>query len=48
MAKEVETQEWPYNLSQNINIYFWLRTNRIKKVDPIWALVNLVRKKQLN
>ena len=33
----------PYNLSHNINIYLWLRTNRINKCDPFWALVNLVR-----
>ena len=32
-----------YNLSQNINIYLWLRTNRINKVYTFWALVNLVR-----
>ena len=37
----------PYNLSQNINIYLWLRTNRINKVDPFWALVNLVRENNL-
>ena len=33
----------PYNLSQNINIYLWLRTLRINKIDSFWALVNLVR-----
>ena len=33
----------PYNLSQKINIYLSLRTKRINKVDPFWALVNLVR-----
>ena len=40
----MDAQEWPYNLSQNINIYLWLRTNRINKFDPFWALVNFVRK----
>ena len=24
-------KRWPHNLSQNINIYIWLRTNRINK-----------------
>ena len=33
----------PYNLSQNINIYLWLRTNRINKFDPFWVIVNFVR-----
>ena len=33
----------PYNLSQNINIYLWLRNNRIDKFVTFWALVNLVR-----
>ena len=33
----------PYNLSQNINIYLWLRTIGINKGDPFLALVNLVR-----
>ena len=30
----------PYNLSHNINIYLWLRTIRINKVNPFWPLVN--------
>ena len=29
--------------AQNSNIYFWFRTNKINKVDPFLALVNLVR-----
>ena len=33
----------PYNLSQNINVYLWFRTNKLNKVDPFWALVNLVK-----
>ena len=41
LPQEVDAQEWPHNLSQNINIYLWLRTNRINKWDPLLALVNL-------
>ena len=44
LPQEDAAQEWPLHLSQNINIYVLLRTNRINKVDPVWALVNLVRK----
>ena len=42
MPQKVYAQEWPYNLSHNINIYLWLRTNRINKYDPFFALVNIV------
>ena len=47
LPQEVDAQEWPDNLSQNINIYFLFRTNRINKFDPFWALVNLVRENNL-
>ena len=43
LPHEVDAQEWPDNLSQNINIYLLFRTNRFNKFDPFWALVNLVR-----
>ena len=43
LPQEVAAQEWPLHLSQNINIYLWFRTNKINKVDPFLALVNLVR-----
>ena len=44
LSQEVDAHEWPHNLSQNINIHLWLRTNRINKWDPFLALVNLVEK----
>ena len=41
--KRLLPRSGPYNLSQNINIYIWFRTNRIDKVDPFLDLVNLVK-----
>ena len=35
--------EWPLHLSQIINIHLWFRTNKINKVYPLLALVNIVR-----
>ena len=41
--KRLLPRSGPHNLSQNINIYLWFRNNKINKVDPFLALVNLVR-----
>ena len=43
LPQEDAAQEWPLHLSQNINIYLWFKTNKIKKVYPFLALASLLR-----
>ena len=33
----------PYNLEQYLSLYLWFQHNKQNKVDPFWALVNLVK-----